>query len=87
MIEVTITDVQPYRENGFAITWGNGSTSYFNTIDEMKQYVGELEDLDTAQKFLLSRGINVGNDFAQPNVVEGKTLELDVSANNPITIK
>ena len=84
-VSISTVTVQPGGE--IEIVWDDGRTNFFSGIEEVRTHISDLETMDNAELFLIARGVNVGNDFTQPNVVEGKTLTLDVTANNPVRVQ
>ena len=86
-VSVTISSIEQPPDGRIKVRYSDGLSQSFLNLDELKAYIGDLESVDNAMRFILARGVNVGNDLANTAVIVGKTLTLDVAANNVVSIK
>lgn len=68
--------------------FADGAELEFNSLDEVKRTLGELDrDPNMARLLQIAWFLARQPDGNNPNLVIGKTLTFDLSANNPIRVQ
>lgn len=69
------------------VRWSDGIEQEFPSVDAAREYALSAEDLELARKFLVGRFFAGNHDGANPSTVEGRTLTLDLLAQNTISVR
>lgn len=79
-------DVQPGGR--IIITWGDGHTTEYHNLDSLKEDLTQLDGAQVqAEMWLASWYLARDPDMNNVNLIEGKTLTLDISAPNAIKVQ
>jgi len=84
---VTVTAVVKMPDGTIKISTSDGSTLSWTSLEEMLTFFIPLQNPDVALQLLLAWWIARSPDASNENLIEGKTLTLDLSAANPIKVQ
>lgn len=79
---------EPLPSTRVLVRWSDGSEQEFPDLAAARAYALSAEgDPDLPRKFLLGRFFAGNHDGANPSTVEGRTLTIDLLAQNTITVR
>jgi hypothetical protein len=84
---VTLTDFTIGGDGSVTITYADGSGFLFASLQDLRDSLQDVDSADMAKKFLHAWFLARQPDASNVNIVEGKTLTLDLSNANPIRVQ
>lgn len=82
----TITNITKYADGRIWVEFG-AEGQIFESLADLKLYVNQMQTMDAARVFLVGWWLARQTAGNNTNLVIGKKMTLDMSAQNPITVK
>lgn len=79
--------IEPAPSTRVLFRWADGEEREFSSINEAREYALSAESSDLAKKILIGRFFAANHDGANPATVEGRTITMDLLAQNTISIR
>lgn len=87
-VTVTCVKIDKRPDGQIWVTWGDGSTQYFPSLADVQAVGNEwAQNPESAQMLMLRFGLARSPDLSNTATIVGKSLTLDLSANNPIVVR
>lgn len=87
MSTARITNWTTAADGRITVTWGDGSSSEFLNLAEIKARIANMESRELTENTLFAWFLARQPDASSTNIIVGKTLTLDYSAANPIRVQ
>lgn len=78
---------EPAPSTRVRMRWADGEELEFASIDDARQWALQAEQVETAKRVLIGRFYASNHDGANPSTVEGRTITVDLLAQNTITVR